>query len=237
MHVAVTSEHTLVSQSIAAALSREGTRATVVAWPRARASVPMPRAPVPPPFDAGLVLSSLDLWSRLRGARSVMTAVATRWVVLTDAPRGPVWGAVLAYGATAVLPPDAPLRTVLAVLAGAARGERRLSADEAQELGEQWARLETAHEQASQQFSTLTPREREVLWHLYQGDSVARTAAMMEVSLSTVRSQVKSVLRKLRVNTQLGAVAAMHDYLELEPPRIQPASDADDDSPPLDLKS
>jgi two-component system nitrate/nitrite response regulator NarL len=56
---------------------------------------------------------------------------------------------------------------------------------------------------------------------LYAGDPVARIAQLLEVSPATVRSQVKAVLRKLHVNTQLGAVAALDDLLEWEPMESQ----------------
>lgn len=236
MHVAVTSEQTLVSQAIAAALSHHGIRASILGWPRTRSPVPLPRAPIPAPFDAGLLLSNLDQWARVRAARSVMTGVATRWVVLTEAPRGPVWGAALTYGAVAVLPIDAPLNTVVAVLEQTAHSDRLMPTGEVGELREQWTALAAYHEQTLQRFGSLTPREREVLWHLYRGDSVAQIALKMSVSLSTVRSQVKSILRKLRVNNQLAAVAAMRDYLELDPPRVPPG-DESEEFPSLGIRS
>ena len=51
---------------------------------------------------------------------------------------------------------------------------------------------------------------------LHAGDPVGRIAQLLEVSPATVRSQVKAVRRKLQVKTQLGAVAALDDLLELE---------------------
>jgi DNA-binding CsgD family transcriptional regulator len=61
---------------------------------------------------------------------------------------------------------------------------------------------------------SLTPREREVLLLLYSGEPVSRIAALFDVSPATVRSQVKSVLRKLEVNSQLAAVAAVRALLD-----------------------
>jgi DNA-binding CsgD family transcriptional regulator len=55
---------------------------------------------------------------------------------------------------------------------------------------------------------SLTPRERTVLRLLYAGDNVRSIALLLDVSEATVRSQVKSVLRKLDVNSQLAAIAA-----------------------------
>jgi DNA-binding NarL/FixJ family response regulator len=55
--------------------------------------------------------------------------------------------------------------------------------------------------------SALTPRELEVLRLLHGGYTVAQIAERNDVAPSTVRSQVRSVLRKLGVNSQLAAAA------------------------------
>jgi DNA-binding NarL/FixJ family response regulator len=53
----------------------------------------------------------------------------------------------------------------------------------------------------------LTPTERRVLFHLTEGLPAGEIAARMIVSLSTVRAHIRSILRKLDVGSQLGAVA------------------------------
>jgi two-component system nitrate/nitrite response regulator NarL len=56
-------------------------------------------------------------------------------------------------------------------------------------------------------FDWLTARESAVLAMLMEGQSVARIAAACFVSEATVRTQVRAVLHKLGVNSQLEAVA------------------------------
>ena len=56
-------------------------------------------------------------------------------------------------------------------------------------------------------FKTLTPKERAVLAALAQGQRAETIAAAAVVSAATVRSQIRSVLAKLGVNSQLEAVA------------------------------
>lgn len=56
-------------------------------------------------------------------------------------------------------------------------------------------------------FSVLTERERFVLAELMEGHSAEEIAKAAIVSISTVRSQIKAVLQKLGVNSQLAAVA------------------------------
>ena len=56
-------------------------------------------------------------------------------------------------------------------------------------------------------FATLTPREMEVLDALMCGASADDIAEAQYVAITTVRSQIASLLRKLGVSTQLAAVA------------------------------
>jgi DNA-binding NarL/FixJ family response regulator len=56
----------------------------------------------------------------------------------------------------------------------------------------------------------LTTREREVLAHLMNGQPVRDIARESFVSEATVRTQVKSILAKLDVSSQLAAVGAAH---------------------------
>jgi DNA-binding CsgD family transcriptional regulator len=53
----------------------------------------------------------------------------------------------------------------------------------------------------------LTPSERRVLFHMMEGRSASEIAAKLVVSVTTVRSHIRSILRKLSVKSQLAAVA------------------------------
>ncbi len=56
-------------------------------------------------------------------------------------------------------------------------------------------------------FAALTERERVVLAELMEGHCAEEIATSAYVSVSTVRSQIKAILQKLGVNSQLAAVA------------------------------
>lgn len=56
----------------------------------------------------------------------------------------------------------------------------------------------------------LTPHERSVLFQLIAGHTAGEIAPNMAISLSTVRAHIRSILRKLQVNSQLAAVALAH---------------------------
>ena len=55
-------------------------------------------------------------------------------------------------------------------------------------------------------FESLSIREREILDHLISGRQVREIAELSVVSEATVRTQVKSILSKLGVTSQLAAV-------------------------------
>ena len=56
-------------------------------------------------------------------------------------------------------------------------------------------------------FDLLTTREQVVLGHMQQGRSACEIAALDYVTIATVRSQIRQVLCKLGVSSQLAAVA------------------------------
>ena len=58
-----------------------------------------------------------------------------------------------------------------------------------------------------QPFAVLTDREQVVLAELIEGHCAEEIANAAYVSISTVRSQIKAILQKLGVNSQLAAVA------------------------------
>jgi DNA-binding CsgD family transcriptional regulator len=57
----------------------------------------------------------------------------------------------------------------------------------------------------------LTPREAQVLERLSEGDTASEIALADYVAVATVRSQIRSILRKLDVSSQLAAVAIYRD--------------------------
>lgn len=53
----------------------------------------------------------------------------------------------------------------------------------------------------------LTPRERQVLDHLANGHTTREIATLLSISVSTVRSHIEHILRKLHAHSRLEAVA------------------------------
>jgi len=62
------------------------------------------------------------------------------------------------------------------------------------------------------QLGTLSARERAVLERLARGRRAQSIADEFVVSVTTVRTQIRSILGKLDVGSQLEAVSLFHEY-------------------------
>lgn len=134
--------------------------------------------------------------------------VTAPWVVLTGAQRNPFWGALLESGAQAVAPVSTTLDGVVDLLDAAAHGRPTMREQERDALTAEWHSVRTHQEDLEARVASMTPRETQVLERLYAGTTVREIAQELKISEATVRSQVKRVLRKLDVRSQLAAVAA-----------------------------
>jgi DNA-binding NarL/FixJ family response regulator len=110
-------------------------------------------------------------------------------------------------GAAGVLSKASSFGAVLQAIRGALNGEPvtpvRIRAQYLAELDEH----RRAVRSATARFDELTPRERDVLSMIVDGLSAASIAEKSFVSLATVRTQIRSILQKLGVNSQLAAAA------------------------------
>lgn len=212
--IAVASDQSLVAEAVRTALMSRGFAASVVAWPSSKKAASSNGAPLR--ADAGLLLCDLEPAPRLREARSVVGQAEMPWLLLTSAVRGPLWGALLDRGVDAVLSSSTTLDEVVAALDDLMDGRPVLRQADRESLVGEWRAARSEKDQLLSRIQSLTPRERTVLRLLYAGDGVSAISDMLEVSEATVRSHVKSVLRKLKVNSQLGAVAAL-GWLQEDP--------------------
>jgi two-component system, NarL family, nitrate/nitrite response regulator NarL len=155
-----------------------------------------------------VVLVDLDLGPYGNGIDLIepLTRAGTAVVVVTGSADRSQWGGCLHRGARAVLSKNGPLVDMVEAIRRLAHGVPATPKAERDALLRTWRRdgrdLETLHER----FSRLTPRERQVLGELATGHSIRDIAAADVVSEATVRTQVKSILAKLEVTSQLGAV-------------------------------
>ncbi len=204
--VAVASDRSLVAEAVAAALAGGNFDTVQIPWPtegRERAAGWPPGSPHP---EQALMLCDLEA-SSLETARWVVGRYPAQWLLLTDAPRGPLWGAMLELGVARILPNSTTMADVLMAIRAVRRGVQGNSLAERAELVRLWRQQQAERAAARARMSGLTERELQVLRMLHLGFTVVQIAAHHDVAPSTVRSQVRSVLRKLGVNSQLAAAA------------------------------
>ncbi len=167
---------------------------------------------------AGLVVLDLDLgWNadgRWLNGLDLLTALRDEgWKVLvvsvsSDQPR---IAEAIAAGAIGSVPKSASFDTLLRTVLASAAGEPVISEDERRT----WLMLHRSYQAQEREralrFGRLSTREREVLERLAEGYRAAAIAEEFVVSLATVRSQIRAVLAKLDVNSQLEAVALIRE--------------------------
>lgn len=167
-----------------------------------------------------VVIVDLDLGPAGDGAALIhpLTLAGHRVVVLTASHDQVRWGSCLARGALTVVPKSAPLQAIVDVIRRADQGLPVIPRNEREALIQLWQERHTDDDERRRSLARLTPREAHVLSQLAHGKRVREVAEEAYVSEATVRTQVKSILAKLGVNSQLAAVAMARD-VGWTPPR------------------
>lgn len=211
VRVVIVDDHVLVAEALELALSVEGYDVRRVVVPDVPAA---PRALVASiaRLQPRVVLLNLDLGPYGDGAPLVapLAKYGANVVVLTGLTDRARWGEVLAAGARTVLSKSQPLNDILVTVRRINHGLPVLERADRDALVEVWLQKLSDHGADNERIGLLTSREREVLGHLMRGHAVREIAAYGVVSEATVRTQVKSILSKLEVSSQLAAVGLAH---------------------------
>lgn len=159
-----------------------------------------------------IVLLDLDLGRMGDGVRLIgpLAQSGAHVVVITGTPDRGRRGECLHRGARAVLSKVQPLNEILAAVRRISEGRPVMSVEDREALLAAWHEEREQQEELRARLERLTQREREVLGHLIEGHSVTDIARISVVSVATVRTQVKSILAKLEVSSQLAAVGVAH---------------------------
>ena len=131
-------------------------------------------------------------------------------VVVTASVDRARWGEAVRYGARKVLSKSRPLNDILATVRRINQGLQVMPREEREELLRAWSDERSHLVDRQTRLEQLTVREREVLAHLMKGQTVREIAASDVVSEATVRTQVKAILSKLDVTSQIAAVGLAH---------------------------
>ena len=203
--VALAEDHLLLAHSVGLALRAEGLPVVIADLTGERAFLDS----IEPDADL-LVLLDLDLGEPLvDGVRLIpaLRAHGARVMVVTGTTERLRIAAAIEAGAIGYVGKHEPFDFLLDRVLQAVRGERVLDECERHELlaALRGSRKDTERRLAP--FQHLTPKETRVLDELAHGKSVESIAAEWVVSEATVRTQVRGVLTKLEVRSQLAAVA------------------------------
>ena len=128
--------------------------------------------------------------------------------------------AAIEAGAAGVLDTSDSLDTLLKSLTVAAAGHLPTEAEPRRWMARHEITV-NRRQHLRQRLRQLSPRERQILHALYHGQRPATIATRCGIAIATVRSQIRSILIKLDVHSQLEAVALLHqdplpDYVEAE---------------------
>ena len=148
-------------------------------------------------------VDGLEATRRLREA-----GVSSRVLILTSFADGQAVRDAVRAGVTGYLMKDVVKGELLTAIRLAADGVPTLHPRAQQHLMRGIAEPETPSP-----FAVLTPRERDVLALLAQGESNKRIAAALNLSIGTVKGYVSAIFEKLGVDdrTQAALLVAKHD--------------------------
>ena len=214
--VLVVDDHELLAQSLSLALQAEGFDVAVVAPTGIDAVLAAAREAQPAVVLLDLELgdavgSALPLIAPLRAGGALVVIVTG----ITDRIR---LAECLEAGAAGLLDKSSSFLHLVDAVREVAELGTLLSPGRRQDLLAELRRQRANRTRRLQPFRRLTPREAEVLKALMDGQQAEAIATTSFVSLATVRSQIRSVLTKLNVNSQLAAVAMARREGWPEPP-------------------
>lgn len=159
-----------------------------------------------------IVLLDLDLGRMGDGTRLItpLTRAGAKVVVVTGSTDRARWGECLLAGARQVLVKTHPLTEALSTVRRLTLGQPVISYQVREELVRAFHERQGEQQVLRGRLDRLSAREAEVLEHLMAGHQVREIARLRVVSEATVRTQVKSILTKLDVSSQLVAVGLAH---------------------------
>jgi DNA-binding NarL/FixJ family response regulator len=203
--VILVEDHALLAESVGLALAAEGWQ-VVIADLQSEAALLASACGQEP----ALVLLDLELGDPICDSTRIIPALVESGatvLVVTGVQDRVRLAATIEAGAVGFVAKTAPFDVLLATARRAASGEPVLEKNEFMQLLADLRRHRAQRRDAHAPFDALTPRERAVLAQLSDGKSVDAIADEWVVSPATVRTQVRGVLTKLDVSSQLAAVA------------------------------
>ena len=201
MRLLLCDDHRLFIQALSSALNAHG-HEVVAAVTTAADAVRLARELQP---DVCLLDLNFPAGSAIAAVRDISDQPGgTKVLVLSGSAEPGVTATVLEAGAYGYVGKDQPVEVILRALERIANGE--LSFDAAQ-LRAGVRHGPRAEDGVALLVAQLTPRERQVLSRLTQGETTGEIASSLGITRTTARAYVQSILTKLGVHSRLQAVA------------------------------
>lgn len=209
--VVIVEDHTLFAESLELALFMDGYDVKRLPSPTDRTSTSTLTSAITR-LQPRIVLLDLDLGSFGDSTRVItpLARAGANVVVVTASTDQARWGECLVLGARCVIPKTRPLNEVLSVVRRIDRGQQVITREQREALLAAWRDRRQQEQDLRARLELLTTRERQILGELMRGRQVPDIARSSVVSEATVRTQVKSILAKLGVSSQLAAVGIAH---------------------------
>jgi DNA-binding NarL/FixJ family response regulator len=207
--VFVVEDHELLSETLALALRQRGLEVETLNGPAPQAVVEAVRKRAP-----ALVLLDLDLGPVLGDGVDLvrpLVAAGARVVIMSGDGDQARLGSCVEAGATGVVSKVSKFDDLIAAVERTAQGQQLLTEEERQTLLSELRSRRRSDDQRLAPFARLTRREQAVLAGLMAGEPAELIAGNAYVSVATVRSQIRGILLKLGVSSQLAAVALARD--------------------------
>jgi DNA-binding NarL/FixJ family response regulator len=125
--------------------------------------------------------------------------------------------AAVRAGAAAWVRKDESIDHLVRVIRGVVRGETRLPPTELGPVLRLLIKEQDNRRDCDDLLAALTPRERDVLFHLVDGAGRKEVAERMQLSANTVRTYLNSLMTKLGVHSTLEVVVLARPRLETLP--------------------
>lgn len=205
LSVLVVDDHALIAEGVVVALEGVGVTAHLTTGPTADDVLAVARLLRP-----DVVLLDLQLEGPIqRGTTLIdpLSELGARVVVLTGVTEPSELGECLEAGAYGVARKSEAFDSLVEKVLAAAAGDPVTSDQERYALMDSLRGRRAAAKERLAPFETLTPREAAVLTELMAGRQADGIAEAHYVSVLTVRSQIRAILRKLEVTSQIAAVA------------------------------
>lgn len=207
--VLLVDDHVLLAQTLAVTLRVEG---VVVDIARLESQEAIIAQAEERPY--AVVLLDLDLGEAIGDGvdlAAALGATGAHVVIVTGSGDRMRIAAALEQGAIGWVGKHQPYEEIVQAIRDARTADSLLPDAQRQDLLDELRRQRQARDRKLAPFAKLTAREVAVLRAIATGDTAEEVAASSYVSISTVRSQIRAILQKLGVNSQVQAIAAAHE--------------------------